>query len=105
MLIIAQVLTSFGKLEQLDLFRLNGYKSDLEIDFELNMLDRLHLEKFHGFQKLTLNSPGLTKIKFDFCSKSLSLDLVHPDSVETLLIEDVTYVAVNKLKNLKHLYC
>ena len=102
-----QVLNSFSKLEQLDLFRLNDYESDLEIDFELNlqMLNGLHLENFYGFQKLTLNSPRLTKIKLGWCSESQSLDIVYPDSVETLLIEDVTYVAVNKLKNLKHLYC
>ena len=73
---------------------------NLRIDLNLNlpMLNRFHLNENREFQKLTLNSPSLKKSKLEYCG-ILRLDFAHPESVETLLIEKMRYLAVNELKN------
>lgn len=107
---VAQTLNSFGRLQELDIIRF-VYNADYhlldnspKIDLELNlpMLNSIRLEAVLKIDHLTLNAPKLTQIKLSDCC--LSLDIVHPSSVERLLIDRLEYVQVRKLKNLKYLY-
>ena len=112
----AQVLNSFDQLEELGLFYFSGgfqriHFNDAsdrapEIDLKLNlpMLRSIHLEEVFGIAKLTLDAPALRQVRLVHCHLSLRLDLVHAESVERLLIDDLEHVSVRNFKNLQSLY-
>ena len=104
-----QSLNSFGRLEELDLIRFSYPPADSnpKIKYQLNfpMLKSIHIEindEPYVEEKLTLDSPRLQKVKLFW--GPLSLNLVHGESVERLIIEDLSDVEVRELKNLKYLY-
>ena len=101
-----RIFNSFGQLEELDIGSLNFY-SDSEVrKFEMNLpsLRSIKFECACGIFKLTLDAPRLQKVKF-LNGDYLKLDLVHGESVERLLIDDLYRIPVNNLKNLKYLNC
>ena len=51
--------------------------------------------------KVILNAPKLQKVKLVFCY--LTLEIVHAESVETVINDNSDYAAVEQLKNLKYL--
>ena len=103
-----RTLNSFVHLEELDLIgKWIPEKNKKQRTFKLNlpMLKSVQFKNIHGIEKLTLNAPVLRKVKLTRCS--LSLYLIHGESVETLLIELRSLLSRMKmegLKNLKHLY-
>ena len=109
--VFVQTIESFGQLEELNLFYLNLHvESEPLIEFQLNlpMLKQVQLDYLYDIAKFALDAPKLTKVKlaedFPFC---LKLELVHPESVEILMIRGIRFAIENlkDLKNLKHLYC
>ena len=98
-----RALNSFGRLEELSIFWLNGREKELELN--LPMLQSIWLSRLNGMKKLTLDAPNLQKVRLKHCSFSnQGLELVHPESAETLLIYRLEQIEVKKLKNLKYLY-
>ena len=103
----AEILHSFGRLEELDIYCFNyvtdsfGVESELEL--ELPMLTRIQLENFNGVEKLVLDAPRLQQVKIWQCTL-LMLDVLYADSVEKLVIDDTKFVTVKRLKNLRYLY-
>ena len=71
-------------------------------------LKSIWLECLFKVKKLTLDAPRLLKIKVLNCSDSnslkLNLEIVHGESVETLIIDKINQVELKKLKNLKFLH-
>ena len=67
------------------------------------MLTSLQVEDVHGIKKLILETPRLRDIKILDCSYDMSVEIVHSESVERLLIDWLDYTEVKKLKNLKTL--
>ena len=102
----AFTLNSFDQLEELDIIRARLNQQDV-FNLNLPMLTRLQLEKVRGNQKLTLEAPRLREAKILGCfsyQSDLSVDLVHGESVERLLVDRLAYTVVSKLKNLQYLY-
>ena len=106
----AQVINSFG-LEQLDIYNV-GFSNDsddedpdLDKEFELNlpMLKSVRLFWLSQIGSLTLDAPRLQRVELIACS-NLKMNLIHAESVETLVTDDIGAFAVTKLKNLKYLY-
>ena len=104
-----RTLNSFDQLEQLDLFDFN--KNDVDDDYEglkiklnLPMLQRVQCNNVPVIRKLTLDSPRLQKIKLVNCSMFLRLVIVHTESIETIIINQLDQMRVKNLKNLKKLY-
>ena len=105
----ARTLNSLGQLEQLDIIRVEFYQPDLFLS--LPMLTSLQLKNVDGIENLTLEAPRLRDVKILACygliasdSIRLSVEIVHGESVERLLIDWLEYTKVKKLKNLKVLY-
>ena len=98
-----RTLNSFGKLEELDIIRAKLNQQDTLFNLNLPMLTSFQLEKVDGIEKLTLKAPRLRVVKILDCS-DLSLDLVHGELVERLLVDWLGYTEVKKLKNLQFLY-
>ena len=97
--VFVEILQSFNRLEQLDMF-----DSRHTSQFELNLptLRRIELERFEA-KKLKLTAPKLVDVKvWNKCS--LILELVHGESVESLVICDMKSLEVKELKKLKKLY-
>ena len=104
---LGQALNSLDRLEELSIVRfgcsrfgLSCWRVDLEL--HLPMLNRIRLWIVQGIRQLTVDAPRLREVGLEFCS-NLRLELVHPDSVERLLTQRLTHVAVKKLRNLKYL--
>ena len=98
---LAGTIQSFGLLEQLDLLFVAGLIGEFELS--LPMLSGFHVFNAHEIEKLTLEAPRLRTIKYWNCP-ALRLNLVHVESVERLIIEDMQLMEVKNLKNLKELY-
>ena len=117
-----RILNSFGRLEQLDIIRVNCSPPQ-ELTLNLPTVTRLQLaEVLVRTKKLTLEAPKLREIKLDNCfsypsmneissesgnrwlRSNLRLEIVHGESVERLLVDRWEYTEVSKLKNLKALY-
>ena len=100
----ARILNSFSQLERLDIIRAKLNQQEM---FNLPMLTSLQLEDVEGIQKLTLEAPRLREVKILGCHSyvyELSVEIVHGESVERLLVEQLEYTEVKKLKNLQQLY-
>ena len=69
----------------------------------MTAVQAIHLQKLDSINSLTLNAPRLQKVKIVNCS--LQLDFVHPESVESIAIDQTVFFKVENLKNLKYLYC
>ena len=102
---------SFARLEELYIIRFDyRFAHSIPIKkFRLNLpkLNSIHLEKVCGIEELTLDSPSLKLIKFvhfPVISSFLRLNLTHPKSVESLVIDDLRCIPVQNLKNLKYLH-
>ena len=106
----AEILQSFGQLEELDLvefefcnFRYTKNTKSMDLALSLLMLRSIHLEDLTGIARLTLDAPRLQKVRIGKCIH-LYLDLVHVESVERMAINRLDRIHVKTLKNLKQLY-
>ena len=102
---LTEALQSFAQLEELDLIHF-GFPVSLrgpgrEFELTLPMLTSIHIGSFSGVGRLTLDAPGLQKVRHGDC---LRLDLVHVQSVERVTIDKFLQMTVKDLKNLKYLY-
>ena len=99
-----RTLNSFVQLEELDLIgKWNFCKlKRRQLKLNLPMLKSVQFELVSGIEKLTLNAPMLKKVKLN--RSPLFLDLVHGESVESLLTGYMSYLKVESLKNLKTIY-
>ena len=101
-----RTLNSFGQLEELDIV-LSKCSRARTFKLKLPMLTSIYLEDLFGLQKLTLDAPKLRKIEIvNYPSSSLKLDIVHGESVESLIIShlaNLTSKSLEKLTNLKYL--
>ena len=99
-------LNSFSQLEELDIIgkwiRKKSDKKRRQLELNLPMLKSIQFKRICGIEKLTLNAPKLKRVKLN--RSRLFLDLVHGESVESLLVQGSCGVKVESLKNLKHLY-
>ena len=99
--VFTHTINSFDQLEELDLFNLQDHSSPgLLLRLNLPMLKSIDFVNLLRIQ-LVLDAPKLKKVRL---AQLDSVDLVHPESVEWLLIRSVDF-EVKKLKNLKHFYC
>ena len=110
-------LNSFTQLEGLVIVRLiHQINPDAEVEFfgtvpdpiielklSLPMLNSIHLESLDGIRKLTLDTPRLAQIKWFDCA-FMSLEIVHPESVERVITHDLRNIELKRLKNLKYLF-
>ena len=103
-----RTLNSFVKLEELDIIGVDIIRVKLNQQdvFSLNlpMLISLQFERVSGIKKLTLETPSLRDVTILDCSYYLRVEIIHGESVESLLVEQLEYIKVKKLKNLQHLY-
>ena len=99
-----RTLNSFVQLEELDLIGkwIFCELKRRKLKLKLPMLKSVQFELVHGIEKLTLDAPLLKKVKLN--QSRLFLDLVHGESVESLLTDYMSYVKVKSLKNLKTIY-
>ena len=105
-----ECLGSFSQLEELDIIRFkvatryNGQPLPFRPHWKLSlpMLRRIHLKDFCAIYSVTLNAPRLQKVRIDGRFPHF-LKLVHVDSVERVIIYEVSQIAVAHLKNLKQL--
>ena len=98
-----EILQSFGRLEELDIisFRFPDSHSRLEFKLSLPMLKSIHLERFIGIRRLTLDAPRLQNVRMDYFL--IRMNLVHVESVESVTIDRFDQMEVKQLKNLKQL--
>lgn len=105
----SHTLKSFSQLEELGVFRCGNPRSDdnSQRQFKLNLpaLRSLQLESLGEIKKLTLDAPRLLHVKIWECHFSMKLDFIHAESVERLVLDNMSYVKVEKLTNLKYLIC
>ena len=66
------------------------------------MLHSIHLEEVSTMRNLTLDAPGLKKVRILNCFP-LRLHLVHSESVERLLVDCAQRIDIKTLKNLRYL--
>ena len=99
---LAKILSSFVRLEELHIAGLQT-KVPIHLKVSLPMLNSIQLSDVLKIEKLTLDTPRLRKIKSTHCP--WPLELVHGESVERLAIEDLSWIEVEKLKNLQYLFC
>ena len=103
----ARILESFAQLEELDLLGIDPSDPSIEV-LKLNLptLKIIHIECSFGAPKITLKAPRLQKVKVSprYSSIFWTLDIVHGESVELLIIGDMRRITMKKLKNLKSLY-
>ena len=102
-------LESFVQLEELDLIGKwilgRDYKRrQLKLNLNLRLLKSVQIDQVLGIEKVTLDAPVLKKVKIGGLRSRLFLDLVHGESVESLLIDRMSYLKVESLKNLKTIY-
>ena len=106
---LAPILNSLEQLEELDVIQfayLVGWNLKMELELNLPMLRSIQLMETSGIEKLTLDAPRLQNIRLLKCA-CLNLLLVHPESVQRLIVdvsEDIPAVKMKQLKNLKCLY-
>lgn len=100
-----RALNSFDQLQELHLIGfLYAISPNLHLKLNLPRLTRLHLEELQVLHQLTLDAPKLHSVKMVDCYFALKLELVHPESVETLMTVQLKHVTVKSMKNLKSLY-
>ena len=97
-----RTLNSFGKLEDLNIVRVQC-SQQREFKLTLPMLTSIHMEELSVNRKLTLDAPRLREIRLMACS-GLKLNIVHGDSIERFVADDLRYTEIKKLKNLQYLY-
>ena len=100
----AEILQSFGQLEELDVID-SGFSGSLaskELELSLPMLKSIRIVRFYGVHRLTLNAPRLQIVRMDDFQKQL--EFVHVESVERAIIDRFGQIPVKQLKNLKQLY-
>ena len=102
-----RALNSFIQLEELNLIgkwilHIDPKQGGRQLKLNLPILKSVQFEQVDGIEKLTLNAPMLKKVKLN--KSRLFLDLVHGESVESLLIDHMGYVKLESLKNLKTIY-
>ena len=99
-----RTLNSFGQLEQLDIIRTKLNQQDV-LRLNLPILTSIQLEYVDGIKKLTLKAPTLREVKIlDPYGWGLSVEIVHGESVERLLVDRFECMDVSKVKNLQYLY-
>ena len=111
---LTQILSSFSRLEDLNIIRLNAPsvipKDSLSypyLSFGLNlpMLTSIELDEVFGITKLTLDAPGLQKVKH-WRSDNLEVNFVHTKSVKRLVTDEtnVMNLSLTSLTSLQYLY-
>lgn len=106
----APTLNSFDQLQQLDIIRLRFSQTDatnVSLALHLPMLEAIYLADLEGIHSLRLDARCLKRVKLQDCD-SLSLHIVHGESVEALLCDQHSgseLIALDELKNLKYLNC
>lgn len=98
--VFAQLLGSFGQLEELGFFATCNLAGELKLN--LPSLKRIQIDAV-AFMKLTLDAPKLRTIQFLSCDIYQRLIIVYPESVERLIVTGINQIA-KKLTNLKYLY-
>ena len=100
-----RTLNSFGQLQELGLFRLEAHPyGHLDLELNLTLLTRIHLERVSGFRKLTLDTPKLQTVKLEARLFLLRPNLVRTEFVTALFLGINNQIEITKLKNLKYLY-
>lgn len=93
-------------MKKLDLIRFNtviyGYP---RLELNLLMLQSIQPNCVAGIGALILNAPRLRRVNFLKCHDCLFLKIFRTDFVEKLAIYELRQMEVNKLKNLRYLYC
>ena len=102
-----RTLNSFVQLEELDLickwnYLIDSKQKRRQLKLNLPMLKSVQFEHVCGIEKLTLNAPVLKKVKLS--RSRLFLDLIHGESVESLLADYLSDLKVESLKNLRTIY-
>ena len=102
-----ECLQSFGKLEELDIIRFrilsNPFFSSSDLELRFPVLTSINIERsLPSIGSLTLDAPRLRKVRVSGCLRRILL--VHPESVEKVIIDRFDQIDVQKLKNLKQLY-
>ena len=102
---LTRAFSSFSQLEELALFCFGDPRRSPRIEFELNlpMLNSLQLKNFYGIHKLTVDAPKLRKIQLASCCY-LQLNLVHGESVERLLADELQCIPTSNLTNLQYIH-
>ena len=105
---IAQTISSFNQLQALDIIGFDRPYSVARAEIELNlpMLKSIQLEDFYGVRRLTLNAPvqSIKLWNWHGAPGDLKVDFVHAESVESVIVSELSEIAVESLKNLKKLY-
>lgn len=96
-----RLLNSFDQLEEFGFLRFTLDSSDLKIvlPLKLPMLKSVWLENLRGIWKLILVAPRLQTIKLFTCH-NLRLVVVHAETPEVLITDDLERIKVRKLRNL-----
>ena len=105
--VFPSALSSFGQLEELAIVRFQHYDHNPQAEFKLilPMLHSIHLEDLSGIKVMTLDAPKLKKVKTKNSSTDhLRLELVHAESVETLVSSFDQLSMVKRMKNLRYYY-
>ena len=98
---LIEIVNSFKKLESLHFFRVENLFGDFELI--LPKLKSIFIEYSYGCFGLTLDTPALSKVKI--CDCFPDLNILHPESVQTILIPRNHLLAMEQFKNLKFLHC
>ena len=109
--LLTKTLNAFGQLEELTIIRFRQSYSGRLTEFgKLTLpmltslqLENVQLENVEGIGEMTLDAPRLRKIRLVECLR-LDLVIVHRESVERLLTDELQYTDVTTLKNLQYFY-
>lgn len=95
------VLNSLNRLVSLGIIAVHGMYGDLQLTLE--NLRSIHLEDVPGHATLVLDAPRLSKIKV--WDPNFKLIVVHPESVQSVVIKNDQNLELKRFKNLEVFHC